>query len=84
MADRRARILSGIGREMKANPPKILAKTRRKKGKTMSDTVGPHITATDIAERERERSRAWLDSQTAIWNDYINAIVLLLRTKGAI
>lgn len=32
MADRSARILSGIGRELKHNPPAVLAKTRRKKG----------------------------------------------------
>lgn len=30
---RSARIIKDVGEEMKANPPKILAKTRRKKGK---------------------------------------------------
>ena len=30
----KTRILSRIGKELKKNPPKILAKTRRKKGKT--------------------------------------------------
>ena len=30
--DRKARLLSGIGKELKKNPPKILAKTRKKKG----------------------------------------------------
>lgn len=30
---RTARILSGIGEELKEDPPSILAKTRRKKGK---------------------------------------------------
>ncbi len=29
---RSARILSSVGRELKRNPPAILAKTRRKKG----------------------------------------------------
>lgn len=30
--DRTARILTGIGRELKARPPSVLEKTRRKKG----------------------------------------------------
>ena len=29
---RKARLLSGIGKELKENPPKILEKTRKKKG----------------------------------------------------
>lgn len=29
---RKTRILSSVGRELKRNPPSILAKTRRKKG----------------------------------------------------
>lgn len=33
MPDRSAMILKGIGEELKENPPSILAKTRRKKGK---------------------------------------------------
>ena len=37
MADRSARILSAIGREMKDNPPDILAKTRRKKGAAQAE-----------------------------------------------
>jgi len=30
--DRKARLLSGIGKELKKNPPAILEKTRKKKG----------------------------------------------------
>ena len=32
MKTRTSRILSGIGEELKENPPSILAKTRKKKG----------------------------------------------------
>jgi hypothetical protein len=39
MADpRTASILTGIGRELKSNPPAILAKTRRKKGKNAAES----------------------------------------------
>lgn len=31
---RKARVLSGIGQELRDNPPSVLAKTIRKKGKT--------------------------------------------------
>jgi len=34
---RSALILSGIAREIKDNPPKILARTRRKKGKRAAE-----------------------------------------------
>ena len=34
---RTARILSGIGGELKANPPAILSKTRRKKGEARAE-----------------------------------------------
>ena len=37
MSKRSARILSGIGSELKDNPPAILAKTRRKKGVGVAD-----------------------------------------------
>jgi len=34
---RTARILTAVGRKMKAEPPKILAKTLRKKGKKVAE-----------------------------------------------
>ncbi len=34
---RTARIISGIGSELKDNPPAVLATTRRKKGKRRAD-----------------------------------------------
>lgn len=34
---RHARILSRVGHELKTNPPKVLAKTRRKKGKAAAN-----------------------------------------------
>lgn len=34
---RTARLLSGIGRELRDNPPSILEKTRRKKGKKRAE-----------------------------------------------
>ena len=34
---RRARVLSGIGQELRDNPPSVLAKTIRKKGKAAGD-----------------------------------------------
>ncbi len=37
MPDRNARILTGIGRELRDNPPAILDKTRRKKGAAAAD-----------------------------------------------
>ena len=38
MAARSARILQGIGEELKNNPPAILEKTRRKKGKKRAES----------------------------------------------
>ena len=35
---RTARILTGIGRELKDNPPDILEKTRKKKGKKVAES----------------------------------------------
>lgn len=37
MAGRASQILSRIGSEMKENPPEILARTRRKKGKRQAE-----------------------------------------------
>jgi len=38
MPDRKAMILQSIGHELKENPPKILAKTRKKKGKKAAES----------------------------------------------
>ena len=42
-AARRAQILGGVGRELKTNPPKVLAQTRRKKGKAQANRQGVAI-----------------------------------------
>ncbi|KKM78336.1 hypothetical protein LCGC14_1360950 [marine sediment metagenome] len=36
MAGKTKRILKSVGKELKKNPPSILAKTRRKKGKAVA------------------------------------------------
>lgn len=52
--DRKARVLADVGRELKRDPPEVLAKTRRKKGAGAAEKQRVAILLSKARERGAE------------------------------